>query len=96
MVLYLDLGSASLFLALSSSLLRLTVEKLQKGASQREAENEGLKATLSNLEAALSESTNEKEQLKIVVDRSSEDLERKMKVLSNDREVERDALTAAR
>ena len=59
---------------------RATVEKLQKDLDTKRAESEGLAATLHSLETAASEATSEKEKLKILVDRSSEDMERVLQV----------------
>lgn len=56
------------------------MEKLQKDLETKQAESEGLAATLHSLEVAASEATSEKEKLKIMVDRSSEDMERVMQV----------------
>lgn len=56
------------------------MEKLQKDLDTKRAESEGLAATLHSLETAASEATSEKEKLKILVDRSSEDMERVLQV----------------
>ena len=56
------------------------MERLQKDLDTKTAESEGLAATLHSLETAASEATSEKEKLKILVDRSSEDMERVLQV----------------
>ena len=60
------------------------MERLQRDLTTKRAESEGLAATLHSLETAASEATSEKEKLKILVDRSSEDMERVLQVGGRD------------
>lgn len=63
------------------------VEKLQRDLDTKRAESEGLAATLRSLETAASEATSEKEKLKILVDRSSEDMERVLQVRKEEEDI---------
>lgn len=84
------------FLEERNKKLESMVERYRKDLSAKQAENEGLLATMDSLEVAAREATNDKEKLKIIVDRSTDDFDKVIKTFQEDREVERDALTTAR